>query len=92
MLAAGAVYVAGRSKAATADFTPTDIDLPEPRTVTRPKPASGSIILDALKEEIFELELEHKQGRISDQEYQKAKAALDQTLERALKRQAAKQT
>ncbi len=92
VLAAGAVYVAGRSKAATADFTPTDIDLPEPRTLTRPKPASGSMILDALKEEIFELELEHKQGRISDQEYHQAKAALDQTLERALKREAAKQT
>ena len=50
------------------------------------------MILDALKEEIFELELEHKQGRISDQEYHQAKAALDQTLERALKREAAKQT
>jgi len=48
------------------------------------------IILDALKEEIFELELEHKQGRISQAEYEKAKAALDATLERALKREAQK--
>ena len=30
--------------------------------------------------------MEHKQGSISQQEYEKAKAALDQTLERALKR------
>jgi len=45
------------------------------------------MILDALKEELFELELEHKQGRISQAEYEKAKAALDATLERALKRQ-----
>jgi hypothetical protein len=48
------------------------------------------MILAALKEEIFELELEHKQGRISQAEYDKAKAALDATLERALKREAQK--
>jgi hypothetical protein len=49
---------------------------------------SRPMILDALKEELFELELEHKQGRISQAEYEKAKAALDATLERALKRDA----
>ena len=42
--------------------------------------------LDGLKDELFQLELEHKQGQISDQEYAKTKAALDQTLARALKR------
>jgi hypothetical protein len=87
VLAAGADFVAGRSKSvATADFTPTDIDLPEPKPVARPKAVSGSMILEALKEEMFELELEHKQGRISQADYEKAKAALDQTLERAVKR------
>jgi hypothetical protein len=30
--------------------------------------------------------VEHKQGAVSQAEYEKAKAALDQTLERALKR------
>ena len=44
------------------------------------------MILEALKEELFELELEHKQGRITQAEYEKHKAALDATLERALKR------
>jgi hypothetical protein len=44
------------------------------------------MLLEALKEELFQLEMEHKQGRISQQDYDKAKAALDQTLERALKR------
>ena len=43
-------------------------------------------VLEALKEEIFQLEVEHKQGHISQQEYEKAKAALDQTLELAVKR------
>jgi len=73
----------------------------EAATVTRPRApaqrsqaATGgpSMLLQALKDEIFDLEVEHKQGRISKQEYDKTKAALDQTLQRALKREAAKQT
>ncbi len=51
--------------------------------------SSSSLLLDAMKEELFQLEIEHKGGDISQQEYDKAKAALDQTLERALKRKAA---
>jgi hypothetical protein len=43
-------------------------------------------LLAALKDEIFQLEIEHKQGQISDQEYTKTKAALDETLARAIKR------
>ncbi len=62
---------------------------------SRPQPAapraSSSMLLEGLKEELFELEVEHKQGRISQQEYEKAKSALDLTLERALKREATKQ-
>jgi hypothetical protein len=49
-----------------------------------------SMLFQALKEELFQLEVEHKQGRISQQEYEKTKAALDQTLEHALKREAQK--
>jgi hypothetical protein len=45
------------------------------------------MLLEALKEELFQLEVERKQGKVSAGEYDKAKAALDQTLERALKRQ-----
>jgi hypothetical protein len=47
----------------------------------------SAMILEALKEEIFQLEVERKQGKIAPEEYEKAKAALDQTLDRALKRQ-----
>jgi hypothetical protein len=91
VLAAGAIYIATRSKsAAIADFGPTDAELGIP-TAPKPKPADRSaLLLEALKEEIFQLEVEHKQGRISQQEYEKAKAALDQTLERAVKRGAVK--
>ena len=49
--------------------------------------SSSSMLLQGLKDELFELEVEHKQGRITQQEYEKTKAALDQTLERALKRE-----
>ena len=51
-----------------------------------------SMLLEGLKDELFELEVEHKQGRISQQEYEKTKAALDQTLQRALRRDSARQT
>lgn len=59
---------------------------PAPAAATVPAPKS-TMLLDALKEEMFQLEVERKQGKLSSGEYEKAKAALDQTLERALKRQ-----
>jgi hypothetical protein len=46
------------------------------------------MLLEALKEELFQLEVEKKQGKVTLDEYEKARAALDQTLERALKRRA----
>ena len=46
----------------------------------------SSMLLEALKEELFQLEVEKKQGKLTADEYEKARAALDQTLERALKR------
>jgi hypothetical protein len=46
----------------------------------------STMLLQALKEELFELEVERKTGKISQDEYEKTKAALDQTLERALRR------
>jgi hypothetical protein len=93
VLAAGAIYIASRSKTATVpDFGPTDAELGIP-SAAKPKPTDRTaLLLEALKEEIFQLEVEHKQGGISQQEYDKAKAALDQTLERAVKRGVVKVT
>lgn len=54
--------------------------------VPTPVPKS-TMLLEALKEEMFQLEVERKQGKLTSAEYEKAKSALDQTLERALKRQ-----
>jgi hypothetical protein len=43
-------------------------------------------LLAALKEELFILEVERQQGKITAQEYEQARAALEQTLHRALAR------
>ena len=92
VLAAGAIYIASLSKTATVpDFAPVDVDVADLPSAPKPKPADRTaLLMEALKEEIFQLEVEHKQGRISQPEYEKAKAALDQTLERAVRRGAVK--
>jgi hypothetical protein len=92
VMAAGAVYIT-KGQRATAVSHFSDIELPElPRAATTSAGGRSGLLLEALKEELFELEVEHKQGRISHEEYEKAKAALDQTLERALKRGVTKTT
>jgi hypothetical protein len=88
VLAAGAIFVIGRSKATVPQFAASDIEVADLSIAVKPPAAANrsTLLLDALKEELFQLEVEHKQGKISQPEYEKAKAALDQTLERALKR------
>jgi hypothetical protein len=95
VLLAGVFYTMNRSKAdplvrssaGTADGFSGVPSVQDGRG--RPSPHEqphSKLLLDALKEELFQLELEHKQGQISDPEYAKAKAALDETLARAIKR------
>ena len=90
-----------RSEALTVEAGEFEYDEPElpaersqRQIKSQPAPSAqrSSSILEALKEELFQLEVDRKQGNISQQEYEKAKSALDHTLERALKREAAKQT
>ena len=50
------------------------------------KAARGAALLDAMKEELFQLELDRQQGKVNAEEYAKAKAALDETIKRALAR------
>lgn len=106
MLIIGAIYIASRQQAvarAGARSKPLkvqiqDFDYEDANSSTDPSlqpqlgaRRSSSILLEALKEELFQLEVERQKGHISQQEYAKTKAALDQTLEHALKREAAKQ-
>jgi len=103
LLIVGGVYVASRQQAAnragrsakalTLNEDDIEYEISDaPTSQIRPGfPATSrpsSKLLEALKEELFELEVERKQGHISQEEYEKAKSALDHTLERALKREA----
>jgi len=94
VLTAGAIFILGRSRAAAVSGSvSSETELPQvPRSAESRSEDRSAILLDALKDELFQLEVEHKQGRVSQQEYEKAKAALDQTLERALKRRPTKAT
>ena len=97
MLIAMTLYLRSRPKTVVASFpddmhvaVPTSGSFPSADSPVTTKPLVGrsGMLFEALKEELFQLEVEHKQGRISQEEYAKVKAALDQTLERAIKREA----
>lgn len=107
VLVGGGIFIASRQQAATraggrprplkvqrqdVDYDPEPLVGREIPPQARTSRGGTSMLLEGLKEELFQLEVEHKQGHISQQEYEKTKAALDQTLQRALKREAAKQT
>jgi hypothetical protein len=51
-----------------------------------PPSAPSNLLLAALKEELFQLEVERQQGKLAPGEYEKARAAVEQTLQRALNR------
>jgi hypothetical protein len=101
LLILGGIYIARRQQATNralrypkvnshlmpAIQTKEDIDVPgEVRSVESIR-TSGTGLMEGIRDELFRIEMEHKKGQISQAEYQKAKAALDRTLERVLKRQ-----
>ena len=67
------------------------VDVFEVSPVSGSAPATvrdrNALLLDAMKEELFQLEVDRQQGRVSAEEYSTAKAALDETIKRALARQ-----
>ena len=72
----------------------TDYEQPDAAVLeeTRAPVATGSTskLMNGIREELFHIEVEHKRGHLSQAEYEKAKAALDQTLDRALRRRVKK--
>ncbi len=52
-------------------------------------PAAPGGLLAALKDELFTLETDHLQGKLSDAEYEQQKQALELVLRRALARKPA---
>src|SRR5271157_293308 len=77
--AAGSAGRAADSSFPAADFA----DYREPAAPQRDR---NALLLEAMKEELFQLEIDRQQGKISPEEYVKAKAALDETIKRALAR------
>ena len=58
-------------------------DYVEPAAPARDR---NALLLEAMKEELFQLEIDRQQGKVTPDEYTKAKAALDETIKRALAR------
>ena len=75
-LAAGAVFVYTANQ--NAPLTAGGPAVPQDRS---------AMLMEAMKEEVFQLESDRLQGKINPQDYQTAKAALDKTLQRAVQRQ-----
>jgi hypothetical protein len=69
---------------------PGPVGSPGPsRGVQSPDPRRGApqtSLLDALKDELFQLETDRLQGKISPQDYDKAKAGLDMLFKRHMKK------
>ena len=86
LLGGAGVYFARRSRAGTVVHSGSSDRKAARRPSAAPQPSSHSdLLLDRFKNELFQLEVEHQQGRISQRKYKRARAALDQTLERAIK-------
>ena len=84
VMAVGAFYVVTRREHAAVPLAAVKGKLPIETYLRSAAPAEISDrLLEALKEELFRLELERHQGRITPQEYDQAKAALDLTIARA---------
>jgi len=96
VLVMGGAYIVSRSNrphpatAATgvsgkveADSQDAAADFIEPAA---PAPDRNALLLEAMKEELFQLEIDRQQGKVTPEEYTKAKAALDETIKRALAR------
>jgi hypothetical protein len=90
VLIAGGVFVVSRANQQSTAGVPVQAAADKVAMAPVSTPVAkdrAAVLLEALKEELFQLEIEKQQGRISAEDYEKSKAALDQTLRRALSRQ-----
>ena len=68
-LTAGGVYIAKRSHTAVPEFATAGA-----AEVSVPRAGQRALLLEALKEELFQLEMDHKQGQLSQEEYEKGQS------------------
>ena len=98
VLVMGGAYVVSRSNrphpvavaagsAGSAEIAAGNVAYEDPSDTPAPLPRDrNTLLLEAMKEELFQLEIDRQQGKVSAEEYTKAKAALDETIKRALAR------
>jgi hypothetical protein len=95
VLVMGGAYIVSRSNSAQPAMAPGNVqaDAPEAAAVfadfvepSAPARDRNALLLEAMKEELFQLELDRQQGKVTPEEYARAKAALDETIRRALAR------
>lgn len=84
-LVAGAFYIMGRPQSASHNVARAAFSNSELLSKA-PAGRSSDLLLDALKEELFQLESDKIQGHISATEYSETKAALDLLIKRAVSR------
>ena len=86
VLVMGGFYVVGKSNASrpAAAIAGGSVRV----AAAAPSAATGRAdkLLDAMKDELFHLEVDRQQGKITQAEYERTKAALDETIKRALAR------
>ncbi|MGB8770730.1 MAG: hypothetical protein WCC92_14015 [Candidatus Korobacteraceae bacterium] len=83
-----ATAAAGASGRSTVDAGEAAADFADYMEPAAPARDRNALLLEAMKEELFQLEIDRQQAKISPEEYAKAKAALDETIRRALARNA----
>ncbi len=88
-LVVGAIVVINQKPRSGIPVSPVNSSATVPVIRPVPPPQTRGLLLEAMKEELFQLETERLQGKISDAEYQQAKAALDLTMKRAISRTSA---
>lgn len=92
VLVMGGAYVVSKSNNRSQVAVATGPDVSSPVQPHLPEPVTAAprdraaLLLEAMKEELFQLEVDRAQNKISPQEYDKVKAALDETIRRALAR------
>ncbi|MFL6439572.1 MAG: carboxypeptidase regulatory-like domain-containing protein [Terriglobales bacterium] len=84
-LVVGAVVVINQ-KPRGGSQTPTTVPAASGSSVRATLGSNRHLLLEAMKEELFQLETERLEGKIADADYQQAKAALDVTMKRAIER------
>jgi hypothetical protein len=86
LLIAGGFYVTSNRSSTVAMAAAAEAAYSPAVAKAQPSAVVPAALLTALKEELFQLEVDRQQGRLSEEEYKQTKAGLDLALKRAVSR------